>query len=208
MSVEAFVQPEWLDVSRETIDRLNTFCALVKKWNPVINLVSKPDISNLWDRHILDSAQIFYQIPPEATTLCDLGSGGGFPGIVLAIIAAESRPQLSISLVESDRRKSVFLSEATRLLGLNVTILTQRVDDLPPQNADVISARALASLTVLCGFALRHMNPSGMALFPKGRAADQEITDAGLSYHFKLTKIQSVMDTEACILCLKDIHHV
>jgi 16S rRNA (guanine527-N7)-methyltransferase len=201
-------KPDWLSVSRETFDRLDAFCLLVKKWNPAINLVSRPDLANLWQRHLLDSAQLFCFVPPEARTLVDLGSGGGFPGIVMGILAKEIRPDLSITLVESDRRKSVFLSEATRLLSLNVKILPERIDEIPPQHADVVSARALAPLTALCGFAFRHMRQTGTAIFPKGRAAVQEIADAEERFRFHLTAAKSMMDAEACVLSLKDIQNV
>jgi 16S rRNA (guanine527-N7)-methyltransferase len=208
MSESFDMRPDWLNVSRETFDRLEVFCQIVKKWSPAINLVSKPDIAKLWQRHLLDSAQIFYHIPLTAKTLCDLGSGGGFPGIVLGIMASEARPDLSLTLIESDRRKSVFLSEASRLLSLNVKILPGRIDELSPQHADVISARALAPLATLCGFAQRHMTHTGTAIFPKGRAAGQEILDAEASFRFHLTTAISVIDAEACILSLKDIQNV
>lgn len=201
------MRPEWLNVSRETFDQLEQFCQLVRKWSPAINLVSKPDIENLWKRHLLDSAQIFYHIPSSAKTLCDLGSGGGFPGIVLGVLAKEARPDLHITLVESDRRKSVFLSEAARLLSLNVKVVSGRIDEIPPQHADVVSARALAPLAVLCGFALRHMSHAGTAIFPKGKAAGQEILDAEMGFSFHVTKAASEMDADACILSLKDIRN-
>lgn len=207
MSDVSHAQPAWLNVSRETFDQLGAFCQIVKKWNPAINLVSKADSLNLWNRHLLDSAQMFDLIPMTATNLCDLGSGGGFPGVVFAIMAAEMRPQLAITLVESDRRKSVFLSEAVRMLGLKVKVLTERIDELAPQHADVVSARALAPLSALCGFAVRHMAPLGIAIFPKGRTSAQEIIDAKAQFRFQLESRQSLVDAEACILCLKDIHN-
>lgn len=208
MNDVGMLQPDWLNVSRETLLRLDKFCKIVTKWSGAINLVSKADIINLWNRHLLDSAQIFELIPGEATTLCDLGSGGGFPGVVLAAMAAELRPELSITLVESDKRKSVFLSEAVRLLELNVVVINERIDDLKPQRSCVVSARALAPLSVLCGFAARHMNPAGTAIFPKGRAFEKEIAEARLSYTFEVAVKPSLMDPEACLLSLRDIQHV
>lgn len=207
MLSDSEAQPEWLDVSRETFDLLGKYLLLVRKWNPVINLVSKADLDNLWTRHLLDSAQLFYHAPLEARSWCDLGSGGGFPGVVVAIMAAEKAPKLAVTLVEVDRRKAVFLTEACRQLGIKATVLTERIDRLAPQQADVISARALAPLANLCDFAQRHMSPSGVAIFPKGRAAQQEVDDARLRFSFNLTKTQSIVDPEACVLCLRDIHH-
>ena len=163
--------PAWMNVSRETLDRLFSFCDLVEKWNPAINLISKSGIAEIWNRHIIDSAQLFQQMPDRAREWCDLGSGGGFPGIVLAILAKQLQPNAQVILVESDRRKSVFLAQASRLLDIDVRVKTQRIEELEPQNADVLSARALAPLSDLCGYAYRHLKPDGVAIFPKGAAA-------------------------------------
>ena len=130
------------NVSRETLDRLLTFQSLVRKWNPAINLVSRADLSDLWGRHILDSVQIFDLLPPNASIWCDFGSGGGFPGLVVAILAKEKAPALKTVLIESDKRKSVFLRQVVNDLGLNAKVLSERIDEASPQSADVVSARA------------------------------------------------------------------
>ena len=197
--------PAWLNVSRETLARLFSFCDLVEKWNPAINLISKSGIAEIWDRHIIDSAQLFQQMPAQTREWCDLGSGGGFPGIVLAILAKELQPSTQMILVESDRRKSVFLAQASRLLDIDVRIKTQRIEDLEPQNADVLSARALAPLSDLCGYAYRHLKPTGVAIFPKGAAARREIEQAQKLWRFDYSLTQSHTDPTAHILAVKGI---
>lgn len=198
--------PAWLNVSRETLERLFAYCELVEKWNPAINLISKSGIPEIWDRHIIDSAQLFLQMPAQAGQWCDLGSGGGFPGIVLAILAKELRPATQMILVEADRRKSVFLAEAARLLDVDVKVKTQRIEDLKPQNADVLTARALAPLSDLCGYAYRHLKPEGVAIFPKGTAAQREIESAQKLWRFDYTVAQSHTDPAALVLTVRGIH--
>lgn len=199
--------PEWLNVSRETLERLFAFCDLVERWNPAINLISKSGVGDIWNRHLIDSAQLIRQMPTDGRLWCDLGSGGGFPGIVLAVLAKELYPEANIVLVESDRRKSVFLSEAARLLQVAVSVKVQRIEDLEPQNVDVLTARALAPLSILCGYAYRHLNPAGVAIFPKGVAAEQEIEDARKQWQFDCSKVQSATDPDALVLALRDIRH-
>ena len=198
--------PAWLNVSRETLERLFAFCALVEKWNPAINLVSKAGMVEIWGRHVIDSAQLIKQIPTQSRRWGDLGSGGGFPGIILAILGKELHPQAAMILVESDRRKSVFLSEAARLLGISVTIKTQRIGDLEPLQVDVLTARALAPLSNLCGYADRHVNPNGVAIFPKGAAAAREIEDAKKQWQFNYDATPSYTDPAATVLSLRGIH--
>lgn len=202
------VSPDWLNVSRETMDDLRAFCRLVERWNPAINLVSKAGLAGLWNRHVLDSAQIFPFVPPEARLWCDLGSGGGFPGLVIAVMAKRELPNLEVVLVESDQRKAVFLSEVARLMKLRVQVRVERIETLEPQNADILSARALAPLATLCGFASRHMKPDGLAIFPKGVNAAEEIREAGQTWAFDLTRHTSQTEAGAAILLLRGIHNV
>jgi 16S rRNA (guanine527-N7)-methyltransferase len=200
--------PSWLNVSRETLDRFLALCDLVKRWNPAINLIAKSTVSDMWTRHLLDSAQLFEHCPEEAGAWLDLGSGAGFPGLVVAIMAAESRQDLRVTLVESDRRKSVFLSEAVRRLGLSADVICSRVDSIAPQGADVVSARALAPLAALCGHAHRHLAASGIAIFPKGANAAAELAVAQQAWRFRVASHASRTDAEASILVLKDIRNV
>lgn len=197
-----------IDVSRETLDALRIFQNLVEKWNPAINLISKADVSDLWDRHIVDSAQVFAQLPPMARRWCDLGSGGGFPALVVAIISKEKAPDLEVVLIEADKRKSVFLREVVRVLGLRARVEAHRIDEVEPQLADVVSARALASVSVLCQFAESHLKQNGIAVFLKGVTASAEIDEARRSWNFDLATVPSVTDSGASILILKEIRHV
>ncbi|MBZ4689574.1 MAG: methyltransferase GidB [Cereibacter sp.] len=197
-----------LNVSRETTEKLHRFVALLEKWNPAINLVSRSTLSDAWTRHILDSAQLYALAPATAQRWLDLGSGGGFPGIVNAILAAELRPTSTHTLVEVDQRKSTFLRQAIQDLGLNATVLTSRIEQLPPQGADVITARALAPLPLLCSLAHPHLAPNGACLFQKGARYAAEIAEAQTSWRLDYDLHPSLTDPEAVILKLKALAHV
>ena len=199
--------PDWLNVSRETEEKMRGLCDLVKKWNPAVNLVAKSTIADLWQRHLLDSAQLYTYCPQDVRSWLDLGSGAGFPGLVIAILAEKQRPEMTVTLVESDRRKAVFLTEAARTLNLRAKVICERVESVQPQAANVVSARALASLTALCEHAARHLGPDGLCLFPKGAAAAVEIAEARRVWHFKVETHGSRTDTNASILALKEIRH-
>lgn len=190
-------------VSRETYDALKAFEELVRKWTVKINLIAASTMGEIWDRHIVDSVQLWKLVPDQAQSWVDIGSGGGFPGIVLAIMAKESRPQMQFTLIESDQRKCAFLRTAARELGLNVKVLSERVEKVAPLAADGMSARALAALDVLLGFAERHLSPEAVAIFPKGRAYEAEVTQAQQSWQFSLEIFQSMTDPEARILRLE-----
>jgi 16S rRNA (guanine527-N7)-methyltransferase len=194
-------------VSRETLDRLEIYADLLRRWNSTINLVSPASLDYLWSRHILDSAQIL-DLAPSAATWTDLGSGGGFPGLVVAILAADERPGLAVSLVESDARKSAFLATVARETGLSSRILTARAEDLPPLSADVISARALAPLPRLLGLAFPHLAPAGTALFSKGIQNEREVQDALADWRFTYQKHRSLTDPAAVILSIKGLSRV
>lgn len=200
--------PGWLDVSRETRDRLSQLGALLAKWNPVINLVSRATLADSWNRHILDSAQLFEYAPAGTTRWADLGSGGGFPGLVIAVLALERAPEMRVVLVESDQRKAAFLNQAARDLGLNAEVIRQRIEIAAPLRADVVSARALAPLSQLCGFAARHLRANGVALFPKGANHAAELDAASKEWRFDVRTHASKTDASAVIYELREIAHV
>lgn len=200
--------PTWLDVSRETLAKLDSLLSFVEKWNPAINLVAPGSLAEAWERHVLDSAQLFAMVPDHARTAADFGSGAGFPGLVVAIMAQASGRPMRSTLVESDKRKATFLRQAAQHLDLPLTVLTDRAEAMPPLNADVVSARALAPLTTLCGLAARHLAPAGVAIFPKGAHSDDELAEAQRHWRFDVQKHQSQTDSAGQILLLKDIHHV
>ena len=197
-----------VDVSRETIERLEEYQALLEKWNSAINLIAKSTIHAFWDRHVVDSAQLFVQKPKSAMTWVDAGSGGGLPGIVTACIAKQHAPEMHVHLVESDQRKATFLRRAVETLSLNATVSIARIEGLPLQAADVFSARALAPLDVLLAYALKHLSEEGVAIFPKGERYAQEIAESRKNWHFDVVTEPSLTDTKARILVVKGIQRV
>ncbi|MFN6952699.1 MAG: 16S rRNA (guanine(527)-N(7))-methyltransferase RsmG [Albidovulum sp.] len=195
-------------VSRETLDRLTQFEDLVRKWNCAINLVAPGTLDQIWPRHIADSAQLFDLAPENASSWVDLGSGGGFPGLVIAILAAAERPSLSMTLVESDRRKAAFLVTAAHGLGLAVAVRAERIEMIPPLEADVVSARALTSLDGLLAHAERHLAVGGTCLFPKGATVDQELARALEHWRFSYQKVPSATGADGVVLKIGDISRV
>ena len=196
-----------LNVSRETLDQLICFHDILMKWTQKINLISKNSASDVWNRHIWDSAQV-REIAVDGNDWVDIGSGGGFPGIVIAIFAKEQGPARNMTLVESDARKSAFLRTVIRELELPAKVVTTRVENLPPQNADVISARALADLPTLMDYAERHLASSGKAIFFKGATWEKEVAEARKSWSFDLLAHKSKTNPNAAIIEVKEIHRV
>ncbi|MGX0875697.1 16S rRNA (guanine527-N7)-methyltransferase [Roseovarius sp. MBR-154] len=194
-----------LGVSRETQERLEIYVDLLKRWNERINLVSKTSLNQLWSRHFLDSAQLLDLAPKTASTWIDLGSGGGFPGLVVAIIGSERHASLSCTLIESDTRKSAFLRTVIRETGVQAHVITDRIEAVSPQMGDIVSARALADLTTLLGFAKRHLNPRGRALFPKGENWTKEITAAQSKWQFNYKIDKSKTETGPVILSVTGV---
>jgi 16S rRNA (guanine527-N7)-methyltransferase len=205
MSAELSQILDGAQISEAVMSQLEALVSLVTKWNPSINVVAKSTVNDIWSRHILDSAQLFRLAPESTKSWADLGSGGGFPGLVVAILAADLRKGLKVTLVESDKRKCVFLTEAARTLGLDLTVIAARIEDIPPLCADVVSARALAPLPALCSMAIRHLSPDGICIFPKGVKADVEIDLARNDWQFDLNSIKSATDGGASLLVMKGL---
>lgn len=164
--------------------RLDCHVDLLRRWNPRINLVSAATLAEVWDRHVADSAQLLAFAPPATRLWLDLGSGAGFPGLVVAALAADRAPALRVRVVESDQRKAAFLATVVRAADLPADVLSRRWADLPPQGADVVSARALASLSELIPALEKHRLPGGIGLFPKGETVHKEIADAAERWRF------------------------
>lgn len=192
-------------VPRETLPALEAYAALLGKWNRRINLLSRNDIEELWPRHICDSAQLFPLAPPSARSWLDLGSGAGFPAIVCAAIARAGNRPIRFTLVEADGRKAAFLRDAARELGLQLDVVSQRVEQLSLPVQDVISARALAPLGKLLGYAAPFCGPGTVLLFPKGRHADSELTLARRAWHSRVVRYPSRTDRAATILRLSEV---
>ncbi|MEQ8367942.1 MAG: 16S rRNA (guanine(527)-N(7))-methyltransferase RsmG [Roseicyclus sp.] len=193
------------DVSRETSQRLEDFEAVLRKWQAAINLVSPASLPHLWARHFMDSAQVLDACDVRDGLWLDLGSGGGFPGIICAILAAETRPGLAFHLVESDVRKAGFLREAARQTGIPIKVSSRRIEDLAPQNANIITARALAPLAKLCGMAHPHLADAAICLFPKGAKHAEELAVAQMGWHMDADVIQSTTSPDAAVLRLRDL---
>jgi 16S rRNA (guanine527-N7)-methyltransferase len=173
-----------VDVSRGTSDRLEVLLSLVQHWNRTINLVSRVSLDDGWRRHVVDSAQLWRHRPPRFGLWRDLGAGAGFPGLVIAIIAAEAAPSVTVELVESDQRKVAFLVTAARTLNLTVVIRSERIEAIDEPTADVLSARALAPLASLLAHTKRLRRPDGIALFPKGETVHKELAEAERNWSF------------------------
>ncbi|MEM9717556.1 MAG: 16S rRNA (guanine(527)-N(7))-methyltransferase RsmG [Pseudomonadota bacterium] len=167
------------------MDRLKTYEALLKKWNPTINLVAKSTLEDAWTRHFLDSAQIYDLALRDVDHWADLGSGGGFPGMVIAIIAMEKTNPIRVTLVESDIRKCTFLRSVARETDTKVDIIAKRIEDCDPLAADVLSARALSDLSNLLEFADQHLTTTGEALFMKGASWRKEVENAQRTWRFR-----------------------
>lgn len=190
-------------VSRETLERLKMYAALLAKWNPAINLVAKSTLADAWTRHFADSAQAYALLPPGTHTLVDMGSGAGFPGLVLAVMGVPE-----VHLIESDTRKAAFLREVARATGTPATVHAVRIEQAPPLQADVLSARALASLPELLELGHRFLKPGASGLFLKGKTAADELTAAAESWTMTVSSHPSATDPAGTILHLREIARV
>lgn len=187
-------------VDRAQMDRLATYLIHLQKWQRRINLVGPQTMLDPWKRHFLDSAQLVPLLPEGKPKVVDLGSGGGFPGMVLAMLSAAD-----VHLIDSDSRKCVFLREVARLTDTEVTVHNSRIEALPPLKANVVTARALAPLDYLLDLAAPLLNPKSMCLFLKGRSVDSELTASKKNWKMRVRRIPSRSDSEGVILKLDQI---
>lgn len=193
-----------VDVSRETNARLAAYKQLVLRWNPRINLVAPTTIPEFDVRHIEDCLQISRIVTPDSGLWVDLGSGGGLPGIVLAIAFADKR--LQFVLLESDQRKAAFLRTAVRELGLsNVKVESRRIEEADPLKAAYISARALAPLHRLMPYLQRHLAPDGRAWIMKGKNWREEVEIASQNWTYNLNPVPSTVRPGAAILDISEV---
>ena len=201
-----FTPPDWLPISPETLARLTAYGALLQEWNARMNLVAKSTIPAMWERHFLDSAQLFPLIPPQAKILTDLGSGAGFPGLVLAALAQGEGRMLKVRLIESTAKKTAFLQEAAAIMGLgNVTIHTARAEAIPPWKSDVVTARAFAPLSRLLGYAAPFLQKEHLCLLLKGCRATDEMEEARRHWNFTVELSPSRLPGDGVILALQNI---
>lgn len=198
---------EHFSVSRETTEKLKIYESLLTKWNPAINLVSKSSLKTAAVRHFADSLQL-WQRRTEFQTWIDLGSGAGFPGMALAIIASTEQPDAKFHFVESDARKSAFLRNVSRETKSNTVVHTQRIEDFREAQADIISARALASTNELLSFSAPILKKGGIGLYLKGQNCQSELTEASQFWTFKAEQFVSETDENGTVLRVRDIERV
>jgi 16S rRNA (guanine527-N7)-methyltransferase len=193
-------------VSRETWERLRTYVDLLRRWQATLNLVAPSTLPRIWTRHVADSLQLL-PLAPEARRWADLGSGGGFPGLPLAIALAE-RPRAMVELVESDRRKAAFLAAAIRETGAPARIHAERIEAWAAhwsEPVEVVTARALAPLERMIPLALPLLGRGAIALFPKGKRAAEELTAAARDWHSRHHIVPSATDSDAGIVVLAEV---
>ena len=188
-----------VSVSRETFDKLAIYYDLLLKWQSKVNLISPDTITSAWHRHFLDALQIFPLIDTEKK-IVDLGSGGGFPGMVIAIAGAKN-----MHLVESDTKKILFLREVARLTNTTVSLHHGRIEETLTTHADIITSRACSALDTLLSLASGYVSHETICLFHKGKNFAKEIEDAKLHWHFDCDVIPSVTDSQSAILRLTSI---
>ena len=195
-----------LAVSRETRDRLELYVSLLRRWSARVNLVSPATLADAWTRHVSDCAQLLDHAPANARTWLDLGSGAGLPSLVVAAIAQDMRPALSVTAVESDARKAAFMHEAARLMGVLLDIRVSRIEALEPAAYDVVTARALAPLPKLLGLAQPFLHCVG--LFSKGARHSDEIVAAARTWRFEHRVLPSRTDPTAAIVEIRRLQRV
>lgn len=203
---EAWEAARRLNVSRESWTRIGAFVALLMHWQERINLIAPSTIPEIWQRHVLDSLQLLPLLPPYATAFADLGSGSGFPALPLAIASG-----LEAQLYESNGKKAAFLREALRVTGCKGTVHLMRLEDVPGKplpSAGVVTARALAPLEVLLGWAEPFLSAGARGLFHKGQDIDVELTQAAKSWRIRSRTHQSLTDSRAVILEVEEAARV
>lgn len=192
------------DVSRETLDRLAAYAALLLKWNARINLIGRSSEAEIWRRHILDSAQLLPLIPKAAKYIADVGSGAGLPGLILSILNSAA----SFALIEPDGRKAAFLREAIRATQSTAIVHNSRIEEVDLTAQDVVIARALAPLDRLLEMVQKLVSIHTVCIFPKGAAAEQELTEARMRWKMQARQVPSRTDPAGRILVLTEVARV
>jgi 16S rRNA (guanine527-N7)-methyltransferase len=188
------------NVSRETLERLEEYMAMLTEWRRAIALVSRASLSDPWRRHLLDSAQLHSLLSQDTHVLLDIGSGAGFPGLVLAIMGVPE-----VHLVESNKRKCAFLQEVVRRTDCRAIVHHMRIEELPRFPCEVVTTRALAPLPRLLEYAAPFLEKQGVLLALKGRGFEEELTKAQKSWKLTAIRHPSLSDSSGAVLLLKDI---
>lgn len=196
------------DVSRETMQQLEVYADTLRKWQSRINLVGPKTLQQLWNRHFADSAQVVNHIPAAANTVADLGSGAGFPGLVIKAL----RPTLDVTLIEADSRKAAFLTQAAAAMSLSVTIVPRRIEEVPPASGNagfsVVTARALAPLPALLTLAAPLGDDGTLYLFLKGQNVESELLSAAKCWTMNVKQIASQTHQDSRLLQITRLRRV
>jgi len=182
-------------VSRET----SVYVEILLKWNKRINLISNRDVDSIFNRHVLDSAQLLPYINDKKSHIADLGSGAGFPGVVLNILGCEN-----VSLIEQDERKCVFLREVKRQLNLSYEVINADIQSIDSK-FDICVSRGLGSLITLLRYSQSLLVEDGYCLFLKGKKVDEELEQACLKFIFNYKKHSSISDENGIVLEVRNI---
>lgn len=192
-----------LNVSRETMERLEAYAEILIKWQPSVGLIGKSSIPDLWRRHFLDCAQLAIHAPTGANVWIDIGSGAGLPGMVLSILDVGA-----VHLVESNSRKCEFLREVKRRTAATAIIHAARIEDLDPWPVDIITARAVAPLSKLLEYSQAFISPGTHCLFLKGQHVENELNEAAKYWNMEVKRITSIADPGGTILHITKVSHV
>lgn len=205
MNLEGYIKnyPFLKSVSRETIEKLEIYISLLQQWNKKINLVSQQGMDQVWKRHVYDSFQLIRYLDSSVKSIADLGSGGGFPGLILALST-----DIPVILIESDKRKTIFLREVLRQTKTQATVLCQRIENVNAISADVVTARALTSLTQLLEFSKNILNKNGYCLFLKGRSVNLEIEEAQKDWKINYKTFSSQTNADGVIVKINQFERV
>lgn len=205
MNLDGYIKkyPFLKSVSRETIEKLEIYISLLQQWNKKINLVSQQGMDQVWKRHVYDSFQLIRYLDSSVKSIADLGSGGGFPGLILALST-----DIPVILIESDKRKTIFLREVLRQTKTQATVLCQRIENVNAISVDVVTARALTSLTQLLEFSKNILNKNGYCLFLKGRSIDLEIEEAQKNWKINYKTFSSQTNADGVIVKINQFERV
>ena len=195
------------NVSRETFEKFEVVRQQLIEWSKRFNLVSPSSLPQFWVRHVLDSVQLYGLAPKTAKNWLDLGSGAGFPGIILAIMIMQ-RPGAKMTLIESNGKKANFLRHCAREVGAPVQVLQQRIEAVEPFTTEVITARALSSLSGLLEYSLPFCDKNTLLVLPKGKQVEAEVSEAQNNWELQLSSHSSITDKYASILCIRGFSRV
>ena len=194
-------------VTHETIHRLTVYQERLISWNAKMNLVSESTLPHVWIRHFLDSAQLMKHVPNTAETLADMGSGAGFPGLVMAIIAKEKNTPLCVHAIEATGKKADFLQAVADELELKVVVRRERAESIKNFKADIVTARALKALPELLKYANKLIHKDSICLFLKGKNLSEELTEAKKYWTFSSKSHQSQSDASGNVLVIRNLQY-